>query len=72
MAASVLIGFLCPPAAIGALIFFGAHVAVSLGTTAAIIGKDHVEYLSNKEFYEQKIIDEILLEDDEWIIENTI
>lgn len=65
MTASILIGFFCPPAAIGALIFFGAHVAVSLGTATAIVGKDHSEYLANKEFNEQKIIDEILLEDDE-------
>ena len=56
----------CPPVMIGTFIFFGACNAVALGgIVAGILGKESCENLINKEFNEQKIIDEILLEDDE-------
>ena len=41
----------------------------SLGSASAIVGKYYSENLINNE---QKIIYEILLEDDEWILANNI
>jgi len=66
MIAGSILSCYCPPVMIGILIFFGACNSVLLGSfIVAMLGKEFSENLINKEFNEQKIIDEILLEDDE-------
>ena len=58
--------FFCPPLAIGAFLLGSLSGAVSLSSGVACGIKTATEYLSNKEFNEQKIIEEILLEEDEF------
>ena len=58
--------FFCPPLAIGAFLLGSLSGAVSFSSGVACGIKTATEYLSNKEFNEQKIIEEILLEEDEF------
>jgi len=55
----------CPPAALGALVVECIASGIFLGSLAAKKIKDGIEYLSNKEFNEQTVINELLLEDEE-------
>ena len=55
----------CPPAALGAVAVECVAGGVSIGSCAAKIIKDKIEYLSNKEFNEQTVINELLIEDEE-------
>ena len=55
----------CP---IASLCFFSLGtigLTATLGSFAGIIGKYAIEYLSNKEFNEQKVIEELIIEEDE-------
>ena len=62
-----LIGFasLCPPVALSALVIGALSYAVNLGSFASFGIKNAIEYLSNKEFNEQTVIDELLIEEEE-------
>ena len=55
----------CPPAALGALAIEYIAGGIGLGSAAAKKIKDEIEYLSNKEFNEQTVINELLIEDEE-------
>ena len=65
-AVGIVSAFFCPPLAIGAIVLGSVSGAVSLSSGLACGIKTATEYLSNKEFNEQKIIEEILLEEDEF------
>jgi len=62
---SASLAVICPPAAICAAVLCGVSGAVSLGSLSAEEIKNVSEYLSNKEFNEQKVIEEILIEEEE-------
>ena len=55
----------CPPAALFALgvKYIAGHI--SLGSAGVSLTKTGIEYLSNKEFNEQTIINELLIEEEE-------
>ena len=55
----------CPIASLGffCLEFIGA--TVSVGSGVGFFGNVAIEYLSNKEFNEQKVIEELIIEEDE-------
>ena len=55
----------CPPAAIGALAFGMGSAAVSLGSSTAGLIHAAPKYFTNKEFNEQTVIDELLIEEEE-------
>ena len=65
IASGAVLSFFCPPAGI-ALMAVG-YISDAVGVSSIAVGgvKNLSEYLSNKEFNEQRIINEILLEDDE-------
>ena len=55
----------CPPVAFGALAVGLISEGIFLGSFSAIGIKNGIEYLSNKEFNEQTVINELLIEDEE-------
>ena len=57
--------FVCPPAVIGAFALYMGSLGVSIGTYAAIGIHVATEYFTNKEFNEQTVIDELLIEEEE-------
>ena len=59
---SIGLAFFCPPAALGALAITYLADGVSLGSLGAKGIKNVSEYLSNKEFNEQKVIEELEIE----------
>jgi GTPase SAR1 family protein len=58
------LAFFCPPAAMAALAIEYIAAGVEVGSLAANGIKTASEYLSNKEFNEQTVIDEIKIEED--------
>ena len=65
LAAGIAFSSVCPPAAIGAFLIEFISGGVSLGSLAANIIKYSKEDSANKEFNEQTVINELLLEDEE-------
>ena len=65
MAGTFALSVVCPPAALGAFVVECIASGVSVGSLAASVIKTSTEYLSNKEFNEQTVINELLLEDEE-------
>ena len=61
---SVGLTFICPIAAIGALGVTYLSGGVAIGSFGALLTKSVSEYLINKEFNEQKVIDELIIEED--------
>jgi hypothetical protein len=56
---------ICPPVTFGAAFFGFTSLGISAGSALALGIKDATEYLSNKEFNEQTVINEILIEEEE-------
>ena len=61
---TVALAIFCPPAALGALAIGVISGGVEIGSLAANGIKTASEYLSNKEFNEQTVIDELLIEEE--------
>ena len=62
---TMALAFFCPPAALAALAIGYIAEGVQLGSLAVNGVKTASEYLSNKEFNEQKVIEEIKIEEEE-------
>lgn len=63
-ACTIPLAFLSPPAALGAFVVGIVSSGIDIGSGIACGIKCGIEYLSNKEFNEQTVIDELLIEDE--------
>ena len=55
----------CPIASLGLLCLENIGATVNIGCFIALLGNKVIEYISNKEFNEQKVIEELIIEEDE-------
>ena len=63
-ACTIPLAFLSPPAALGAFVVGIVSSGIDIGSGIACGIKCGIEYLSNKEFNEQTVSDELLIEDE--------
>ncbi len=64
LVSSAALASFCPPAALGAFVVAFASFGIGGGSLIAAGIKDGIEYLSNKEFNEQTVINELLIENE--------